>query len=279
MSPARGSQATAGGDAGLGLRHRRVQRLRRLVHQSSFRDREKAFVLEGYKLLDEAVSAAAPVEGVYLAPGAADPSVDRALAAGFRAFGLAEGVIERVAATSTPQPVMAISSCVDRPLDSLRPARLMVVCVDVRDPGNLGAILRSAEASGVEGVVCCDGTVDVYNPKSVRASAGSLFHVSVVRGGNAVEVLEQIGSWGVTRWASAARDGDRYDRADLRGPTCLVLGNEASGLPPQVAAHVDGSITIPMVGRSESLNVGMAAAVLCFEAARQRATTAEKADA
>ena len=103
----------------------------------------------------------------------------------------------------------------------------IVVCVDVRDPGNLGTVLRSAEAAGAAGVICCAGTVDVYNPKCVRASAGSLFHVQVVSGGDPVEVLSALGDWGVHRMATRPSGGTPYFRADLTRPTAIVLGNEA----------------------------------------------------
>ena len=178
--------------------------------------------------------------------------------------------MERVADTVTPQPVAAVVSYVDVDLDTLRGASLVVVCFDVRDPGNAGTVLRSAEASGAEGVVCCEGSVDVYNPKTVRASAGSLFHVPVVVGGAPAATTETLGSWGLTRVATVARDGTDYTALDLTAPVALMLGNEAHGLPSDVAAMADAQVSIPMAGRTESLNVGMAAAVLCFEAARQR---------
>ena len=178
--------------------------------------------------------------------------------------------MERVADAVTPQPVAAVVRCVDVDLESLRDASLVVVCVDVRDPGNAGTILRSAEASGAEGVIFCQGSVDVYNPKTVRASAGSLFHVPVVIGGDPVKVLETSADWGLRRLGTVARGGVDYSSADLTGHVAFVLGNEAHGLDPAVAGHLDEKVTIPMAGRGESLNVGMAAAVLCFEAARQR---------
>ena len=263
-------------DSGLAFRHKRVQRLRRLVDRGSFRDSERAFALEGTKLLTEALDAGTPVESLYVAAGVrsarADGVVARAVAAGVRVFDLAPGVIERVSGTVTPQPVMAVAGYLDVPLPRLRDCRLVVVCVDVRDPGNLGTVLRSAEASGAGGVICCDGTVDVYNPKSVRASAGSLFHVRVVAGGEPVQVLDTLGAWGFRRLGTRAAGGSPYFATDLTGPTALVLGNEASGLPAGVDDMLDGVVTIPMSGRGESLNVGMAAAVLCFEAARQRAS-------
>jgi len=201
------------------------------------------------------------------------PVVVRAVAAGVPVFELAPGVLERVADTVTPQPVLAVARTVDMDLADLAGASLVVVCVDIRDPGNLGTVLRSAEASGAGGIICCDGSVDVYNPKCVRASAGSLFHIGIVAGGEPVNVLGTLGGWGLRRLGTRADDGERYYRVDLTAPTALVLGNEAHGLPDSAAAALDGWVTIPMAGRTESLNVGMAAAVLCFEAVRQRAAT------
>lgn len=255
----------------LGFRHKRVQRVRRLLSQATYRRSEQAFVVEGAKLVGEALRAGAPLEAVYAAPdGFDDPVVGQASTAGVRVFGLGPGIIERVTDTVTAQPVLAVAGTVDVALDDLRGPGLVVVCADVRDPGNLGTVLRSAEASGARGVICCEGTVDVYNPKCVRASAGSVFHVGLVAGGEVVEVLEQVGAWGMRRLGTAAEGGQPYDAVDFRAPTVLVLGNEAHGLPASVAPSLDGLVTIPMVGRAESLNVGMAAAVLCFEAARQR---------
>jgi TrmH family RNA methyltransferase len=236
----------------------------------SARQAERAFVAEGAKVLSEALRAGVPVEGVYLAPDAPDDVLRLAKESGARVHELAPGVLERVADTVAPQPVAAVVPFVDVPLDSLRDATFLVVCVDVRDPGNAGTVLRSAEAAGADGVVCCDGSVDLYNPKTVRASAGTLFHIPVVSGGDTVEVLEQIGSWGMRRLGAVARTGSDYAALDLTAPVAFVLGNEASGLPAAVDPLLDGHVQIPMAGRAESLNVGMAAAVLCFEAARQR---------
>lgn len=220
-------------------------------------------MIEGPKLLEEAIAAKVPVQEVFVAPGY-DPGVDAPT------YELAPGVLERISDTTTPQRVLAVVPMLDVPLDALSQGTFLVVCVDVRDPGNAGTVLRSAEAAGADGVVCCDGSVDVYNPKTVRASAGSLFHVRVVVGGEPVEVLERIGSWGVSRVGTMVHEGTPYTALDLTRPVAFVLGNEASGLDERTAASVDQAATIPMAGRSESLNVGMAAAVLCFETARQR---------
>ena len=231
---------------------------------------EGAFVLEGEKLLGEALDAHAPLEAVYCAFRTQVAVVGRAAERGVRVFELAPGVLERVSDTTTPQPVLAVAGRVDVELEKLQGRGVVVVCVDVRDPGNLGTVLRSAEASGAAGVVCCDGSVDVYSPKCVRASAGALFHTPVVAGGDPHSVLETLGSWGMRRLGARRQGGTSYERANLRPPLAIVLGNESRGLGPELEDVLDGGVTIPMEGRSDSLNVGMAAAVLCFEAARQR---------
>jgi TrmH family RNA methyltransferase len=247
-----------------------VQRLRRLLRKRSVRDVERAFVVEGAKVVSEALDAGAPVQSAFVAPGAPPELVDRLLESGARVHNLEPGVMERVADTVTPQPIAAIVGYIDVALEKVRDASLIVVCVDVRDPGNAGTVLRSAEAAGADGVICCEGSVDVYNPKTVRASAGSLFHVPVIVGGSPAAAADAVGSFGLTRVATVAHGGPDYATADLTGRVAFLLGNEAHGLPDDVAGAADTQVSIPMAGRTESLNVGMAAAVLCFEAARQR---------
>ena len=230
-------------------------------------------MLEGAKVIDVALDAGVSLEAVFVAPGADSvrPLLQRALDAGVRVHELAPGVLEKVADTVTPQPVLAIAPFVDVPLADVD-VDFVVVCVDVRDPGNAGTVLRSAEAAGATAVVFCDGSVDVFNPKTVRASAGSLFHVRVVSGGSVNEILATLGERGVRRLGTVARGGTPYDEVDLTVPCAIVLGNEASGLPDGLP--LDVGVTIPMAGSGESLNVGMACAVLSFEVARQRRRSA-----
>jgi len=233
-------------------------------------------VVEGPNVLAEAVASGVPIEAVFLGHGAPEDVARLARTSCSRVHELGPGVLERVAGTVTPQPVLAVLPYLDVPLDEVLGASFLVVCVDVRDPGNAGTILRSAEASGADGVICCAGSVDVYNPKTVRASAGALFHVPVVAAGDAGAVLDRVGERETRRLSAVPHGGRTYTEADLRGRVAIVLGNEAVGLPAGVLPHVDELVTIPMAGRSESLNVGMAAAVLCFEVARQRRTTAAR---
>ncbi len=245
-----------------------------------------AFVLEGVKLLEAALSARAPVEAVYFAPEAiASPSAARVLvavqAAGVRTFALRRQVIERVADTTTPQPVMAVAGRVDVPLEAAvaraTPFAPVVVCVDVRDPGNLGAIVRSAGAAGAAAVVACDSCADLYNPKTVRATAGALFGVPLVLERPAAEVLAELGRAGYRRVGAVARDGGDYAVMELPEHLALVLGNEAQGLDEATARLLDDSVTVPMPGVTESLNVAMAATVLLFDVARRRRSLAGRA--
>jgi TrmH family RNA methyltransferase len=183
------------------------------------------------------------------------------------------GVLTRVGDTVTPQPMVALVDMVDVPMTALatdRPGPVLV-CAGLQDPGNAGAIVRAAAASGA-GAVVFSASVDLYNPKAVRGSAGGLFRVPVVAAGGIVEVLAELGHQGRRRLATMARGGRDYLRVDLTEPCALIFGREGTGLPDQVEAssEVDGLISIPMTEGTESLNVAMAATVLCFEAARQR---------
>jgi TrmH family RNA methyltransferase len=212
-------------------------------------------------------------EALYVAAEGADTPDARNLIqladdAGVRVHALAPGVMTKVADTVTPQPVLATFSMFDRPPESLQGGALVVVLVDVRDPGNAGTALRSADAAGADAVVCCGGTVDPYNPKTVRSSAGSLFHIPLVVIDDVGDALEALDTFGYRRVGAVARNGEDYAAVDWRQRTALVLGNESAGLPDDLA--LDGTVGIPMAGRAESLNVGVACAVLCFEALRQR---------
>jgi RNA methyltransferase, TrmH family len=240
------------------------------VRQRSAREAERTFVIEGTINVVAALDAAIHLEALFVAPGARADVVRHALDRGVRVHELAAGVMERVSDTVTPQPVVATAAFLDRPLASLRDASFVVMCADVRDPGNAGTVLRSAEGAGAEGVVCADGSVDVYNPKTVRASAGSLFHVPIVAGGDPVSVVGDFAGWGLVTVGAVAHGGCDPAEIDLTQRLALILGNEANGLSPEVEAAVQTRVTIPLRGRAESLNVGMAAAVLGFEVARQR---------
>ncbi len=254
--------------------------MRGLLQKRSARWSERAFVAEGAELVRCAFDAGVAVESLYVSPdGADDRSVQevcrRADGAGVRVFPLGAGVLERVADTVTPQPVLAVLPMLEEPPAgtepwSARAGALTVVLVDVRDPGNAGTVLRAADASGSALVVFAGETVDPYNPKTVRSSAGSLFHVPVAVRPYPGALADELAASGFRTLATVVRDGEDYAGLDWSVPTAVFLGNESSGLPPELVGALSGTLGIPMEGRAESLNVGVACAVVCFEAFRQR---------
>lgn len=254
----------------LDYKHKKVQRLRKLVRKREYRLSEGVFVIEGYKLLEEALDAGAELEAIFVAPGATHPAVSAASASGVRVHDLDSGVIERVTDAVTPQPVVAIARTPVWSIDLLRAVTSAVVLVDVRDPGNAGTILRSAEAAGLGAVMFCDGSVDVFNPKTVRSSAGAVFRVPSISGVSVTDALDYLRSQEFLLFGTAGDGQTPYDEADFTRRSAIVLGNEANGLGDTVLGQMDQVVVIPIEGRSESLNVSMAASVLCFEVARQR---------
>jgi RNA methyltransferase, TrmH family len=214
-------------------------------------------------LVREAIRADWPLEAVFVGDGV---ELD---VPGVKTVPVASGVLERIATTVTPRPVVAVGRQRVVAVEDLREATFLVVLDAISDPGNLGTIIRAAEAAGADGVVV-GGGVDVFNPKCVRATAGTLFFTRLAVVPQAAAALAVLGEWGMGRVGTSASAPRRYDEVELTAPVALVLGSEAHGLAADAVSAVDQMVSIPMVGRSESLNVASAAAVLCFEVARQR---------
>ena len=233
-----------------------VQRLRRLLGRRSARADEGQFVVEGAVLIGEALAGGWTIVAEFVAPGA-EP------VAGAPAYLLGDGVLERIASTERPQPNLAIVAI---PPPAALTGEFVVVADQLGDPGNLGTILRSAEAAGAEAMVLTPGSVDPFNPKVVRASAGALFHVPVVSAS-----LTDVSSAGYRLVGTSSHHGTPHTQADWTGRVAVVVGNEAHGLADD--APVDEWVRIVHHGRAESLNVAMAATVVLFEAARARAAT------
>jgi RNA methyltransferase, TrmH family len=253
-----------------------IQRLRRLMGRRSSRLEEGVFVLESPKTLDEALDASWPIECIYVLDGADDPVLDRAADARIPYVLIDRAALDSVSDTVSPQPILATARLIGAASEVLRvplqAGGFVLVGMEIQDPGNVGTMIRTAEAAGACGIVFTKGSADVTNPKVVRSAAGSLFHLPIVVDVDAAELVTQLHGWGTASWASAMGGNGvvAYDEADLTGGCALWMGNEANGLPNAVIGLCGQSITIPMAGNTESLNVGIAAGVLAFEAARQR---------
>ena len=230
--------------------------------------------IEGPNLLKEAIRAGLPIECVFVAEGSERLLDGLALTLETEILVTPAGLLDACLATETPQAVAALVRTPDwtwsQVLDPDRKGQaLVVVLAGLQDPGNLGAILRSAEAFQADGVIRLPGTANEWNPKVVRASAGSVFRLPVLEA-SAELAIERLHEAGVKVWTTATYGALRADLADLAGATALVIGNEGNGVAPELAASSDGALTIPCLGRVESLNASVAAGVLLYEAARQR---------
>jgi len=195
-------------------------------------------------------------------------------AVGAPVYGISGELMAELAQTVTPQGLLAVCPFVDVPLAELiaTTPRLVVVLANVRDPGNAGTVLRTADAAGADGVIFADASVDPYNSKCVRSSAGSLFHLPIVTG---VRVPDAVAALRHAGLAVLAADGGAtlgLDDPDLPGrlarPTAWLFGNEAWGLPADLIAAADDSVAVPIYGRAESLNLAAAAAVCLYASAR-----------
>jgi TrmH family RNA methyltransferase len=258
----------------LGSSHQRVRRLRRLAQKRSLRWSEGACVLEGPDLVYAALDASCDFEAIYVDTHQLDPLalrelLSRAEAKAVRVFGLAPGVLERVADATTPQPVLGAVRLPVVGVETILCTGLVLVLHDVRDPGNAGTLIRSADASGANGVVFTGQSVDPFNPKTLRATAGSIFHLSVAVG-DLKSTLQSFKERGATNYATVVRGGVNHRDVDYSQPVVVVIGNEALGLDDESVALCDGAISIHMSGASESLNAGVAGSLIAFEAMWRR---------
>lgn len=197
---------------------------------------------------------------------------ERASGKGVRVFALESGVLEKVADAKTPQPVLAVVRFEVVDIHRLTVDGLTLVVHEMRDPGNAGTIIRSADAAGVSAVVFTGQSVDPFNPKTLRATAGSIFRIPVAVG-SLNEALDHFVKGGARTFATVVRDGTSHRMIDFTGATAVVIGNEAEGLDVAAVALCQHAITIHMTGQSESLNAGVAASLIAFEAMHQRQDT------
>ena len=247
-----------------------VRAARRLARSPGDR-RAGAFVVEG----PQAVGAAArALERLFVTDAAAAQRADlveAAAAGGAEVVMVSDAVLASIATTVTPQGLVGVANLPWPSLDgALEGATLVVVLVGVADPGNVGTIVRSADAAGADAVLLTTGSADPRNPKAVRASAGSIFSLPVVADADLDETFAAGARHGLALLATSPRGALDCDRTDLVRPIGLVCGNEARGLPDAVVARCDAAIRVPQHGRAESMNLAAAVAVLTYEAARQR---------
>jgi len=242
----------------------------------AFRQRERAFLAEGPQAVAETLSCGAVLTDLFATVPARSRHADLVTAiadAGIPVHLVSGEIMDELAQTVTPQGLLAVCGFIDVPLTALSPGpALVALLANVRDPGNAGTVLRTADAAGANAVVFADASVDPYNGKCVRASAGSLFHLPVVAGARLEDAVATMRAAGLRIVAADGRTGRSLDepgvQARLAEPTAWMFGNEAWGLPPELAALADESVAVPIYGQAESLNLAAAAAVCLYASAR-----------
>jgi TrmH family RNA methyltransferase len=252
-------------------------RLKELRRALAFPGRESRGLagIEGPNLIEEALRAHLRVPCVFAAQGFEHLLETLHLPTDTEILLMPRALLDGALATESPQPIAALVVPPDWTWAHLlgnpgETAPLLLVLAALQDPGNLGTILRSAEAFGAGGVLCLPGTVSAWNPKAVRASAGSVFRLPLLAA-TVDECFGRLLHAGVKILTTTMHAAEPAHLVDLASPVALIVGNEGNGVPAELAALADGALTIPCPGKVESLNAAVAASVLLYEASRQRA--------
>ncbi|MEV4284686.1 RNA methyltransferase [Nonomuraea bangladeshensis] len=250
----------------------RVKAARRLTKRA-FRDQDRKFLAEGPQAVREALRLADVTLELFTTAEAELRHAELITAATLQGVPVhrASGeVMAELTQTVTPQGLVAVCRLVHVPLERALEGtpRLVAVLAHVRDPGNAGTVMRAADAAGADAVVFTDASVDPYNGKCVRASAGSLFHLPVVIGAPVSPSVRQLKERGLRVLAADGAGKHTLDDVDLSGPTAWIFGNEAWGLPEEIRAEADDVVRVPIYGQAESLNLATAAAVCLYSSAR-----------
>ena len=251
----------------------RIKHLLALQQKSSQRRAEGLFVVEGLRELEHCVAAGYEVDTLFVCPVLLDESAFRQSLAHLtdNVISLSPRVYERIAYRGTTEGVVATVRSRQLSLDDLPLGEnpLLMVLESVEKPGNLGAVLRSADAAKADAVIVCDPLTDLYNPNLIRSSIGAVFTVPTVAC-TSEECIAFLKRRGISILTAQLQDSSLYYDTPMTGPTALVMGTESTGLTPQWREAATAHIRIPMLGRLDSLNVSVSAAILLFEAVRQR---------
>lgn len=245
----------------------KIKELLALQEKSRLRREKGLFVVEGRRELEHCLNAGFRVRTVFVCPEILPVPFD----SGMPVIEVSRAVYEKIAYREGTEGIVAEVYAKERKLEGLRLSDrpLMVVLEAVEKPGNLGAVLRSADAAGADAVIVCDPATDLYNPNLIRASIGSVFTRQI-----AVCTSEEAIGWlkarGIRIYTAQLQDSQWYYDTDMTGPTAIVMGTESTGLTNRWREAADAHIRIPMLGQLDSLNVSVSAAILLFEAVRQR---------
>jgi TrmH family RNA methyltransferase len=255
------------------LSNAQIKNLTLLQKKPKARDEQGIFVIEGLKMFEEArdlqlLKKAYVSESFYQERLTERPDFFDQLDYEI----VADAVFKEVSETKTPQGILGTVEQAEYNLEDMvnAPDSCLLLLEDIRDPGNLGTMIRTAEGAGITGIIFGDSTVDIYNPKVIRATMGSIYRVPFYMAPDFYETIDKVKAHGITIFAAHLM-GIPYDtEGSFRGRCAFLIGNEANGLSERASNAADTRIKIPMAGKVESLNAAVAAAILMYEAARQR---------
>lgn len=250
-----------------------MKELIKLQKNARERRKKKLFVAEGIKLTNEAAFHG-KLKKIYIAQDVYEKrDQELALFLEKQDFEVVDQKVFRQAAqTVTPQGMLALVAMPEYSIDTLLQdsKRSFLLLDDLRDPGNLGTIMRTAEGAGMSGVILSRESVDLFNPKVVRATMGAIFRVPFYYAEDLVEIMESLKAMQIPVYGTMMQGSEVYDALDYTKGAAIVIGNEANGLSEKVIAHLTKGVRIPMEGSLESLNAAVAAAILMYETARQK---------
>ena len=245
----------------------KIKYIRSLAQKKS-RAEHKEYTVEGVKSVRDALSSDREVTAIYASKSFTE-NEEFGYPENIPVYRVADAVFEKLCDTKTPQGILAVIKITDTRCE-VDKKKFYIYCDRLQDPGNLGTVIRTADAAGAGGVLLSEGCADLYSPKTVRASMGSFFNVNVMTDVDA-KTLEKCADKGFAIYGGALHsDSIPYTEADFTKPCVIVIGNEANGIGDDVL-RLCQSVKIPIMGKAESLNAGVAAAVLMYEAVRQRA--------
>ena len=247
-----------------------VKNLAQLIKKSKVRTEQGVYVVEGVKMFQEAPKD--EIVKAYISEELFEKGVLKGRLEGIPYEVLKTEVFNHVADTKTPQGILCILKQKQYTLDQLTDTEcpLLLVLENLQDPGNLGTMMRTAEGAGVSGVLLSRGCVDIYNPKTIRSTMGSIYRVPFLYTDDLLGDLEKLHEKGIATYAAHLKDSCWYDEASYKEPTAFLIGNEGNGLSDEISEKAKQYIKIPMEGQLESLNAAVAAAILMYEASRQR---------
>jgi TrmH family RNA methyltransferase len=240
------------------------------------RSKKGLFIIEGSKLFFEALNEEEKIASIFmseqfLSTGESKEILAKAAARSIKTYALPDRLFKAISDTESPQGILAVIKARHRNINQLpTEGNLLVILETLQDPGNMGTIIRTADAAGFTGIIVSQGCVDVYNPKVLRSTMGSIFHIPLFFTDNLGETIQILKSKGTKIYAAHLKGTSNYFQLDMHNDTAIIIGNESKGISAEIAALADELVKIPMIGKAESLNASVAAALLMYESVRQR---------